>query len=120
MADKDALNQTLNESCAELREKNANMKENVKKAEDALQKIQEQEQAHRDEMTALELENKRKIRELEQQLKEVQNENERSSFEKENCLKYNSSMQIKWSNCALTRRAEWMITSRNIWSYLNG
>ena len=78
MADKDALNQTLNESCAELREKNANMKETVKKAEDALQKIQEQEQAHRDEMTALELENKRKIRELEQQLKEVQNENERS------------------------------------------
>lgn len=83
MANKDALNQTLNESCAELREKNANMKETVKKGEDALKKIQEQEQANKDEVTALKLENKRKIRELEQQLKKVQNENERSSFEAE-------------------------------------
>ena len=86
MADKDALNQTLNESCAELREKNANMKETVKKAEDALKKIQEQEQAHKDEVTALELENNRKIRELEQQMKKVQNENKISSFEAEKKL----------------------------------
>jgi chromosome segregation ATPase len=86
MADKDTLNQTLNESCAELREKNANMKETVKKAEDALKKIQEQEQAHKEEIAALELENRRQLRELEQKLKKAQTENERNSFETEKKL----------------------------------
>ena len=79
LADKDALNQTLNESCGELRNRNASMESAVRKAESIL--------AEKDELAASNAELQKRIenitKEKERSQKELELEKKRALMEQE-------------------------------------